>query len=42
MYPYFDAVVWPAWANDSESYADGNVATGTVSHAGQVEGDNPD
>jgi hypothetical protein len=30
------------WSNDPESYAGGNVATGRVSLAGQVEGDDPD
>jgi len=29
-------------SNDPESYAGGSVATGTVSHAGQVKGDGPD
>jgi hypothetical protein len=33
-------VVGLAWPNDSESYADGKVATGRVSHARQVKGDN--
>jgi len=32
-------VVGLAWSNDPESYAGGSVATGTVSHAGQVKGD---
>jgi hypothetical protein len=27
---------------DPESYAGGSVATGRVSHAGQVKGDDPD
>jgi len=29
-------------SNDPESYAGGSVATGRVSHAGQVKGDAPD
>jgi hypothetical protein len=35
-------VVGLAWSNDPESYASGSVATGRVSHAGQVKGDDPD
>ena len=31
-----------AWSNDPESYAGGNVATGTASHTGEVESDDPD
>ena len=38
-YPYFDIVLGLSWSNDPESYAGGSVATGTVSHAGQVKGD---
>jgi hypothetical protein len=30
------------WSNDPESYAGGRVATGRVSLAGQVKGDDPD
>jgi hypothetical protein len=30
------------WSNDPESYAGGSVATGRVSLAGQVKGDDPD
>jgi hypothetical protein len=30
------------WSNDPESYAGGSVATGRVSLAGQVRGDDPD
>jgi hypothetical protein len=41
-YPYFDVVVGLAWSYDPESYAGGSVATGRVSHAGQVKGDEPD
>jgi hypothetical protein len=41
-YLYFDVVVGLAWSNDPESYAGGSVATGRVSHAGQVKGDDPD
>ena len=29
-------------SNDPESYAGGSVATGRVSLAGQIEGDDPD
>jgi hypothetical protein len=39
---FFDAVVGLAWLNDSESSAGGSIATGRASHAGQVEGDDPD
>jgi hypothetical protein len=35
-------VVELAWSNDSESYAGGSLATGSVSLAGQVKGDDPD
>jgi hypothetical protein len=35
-------VVGLAWSNDPESYAGGSVATGRVSHAGQVKSDDPD
>jgi len=35
-------VVWPAWANGPEGYAGGSRATRRASHAGQVEGDDPD
>jgi hypothetical protein len=31
-----------AWSNDPESYVGGGVATGRVSLAGQVKGDDPD
>jgi hypothetical protein len=31
-----------AWSNDPESYAGRSVATGRVSLAGQVKGDDPD
>jgi hypothetical protein len=30
------------WSNDPESYVGGSVATGRVSHVGQVKGDDPD
>jgi hypothetical protein len=30
------------WSNDPESYAGGSVATGSVSHARQVKGGDPD
>jgi hypothetical protein len=44
LHRYFngDVVMWLAWPCDSESYASGSVATGRVSHAGQVKGDDPD
>jgi hypothetical protein len=41
-YLYFDVVVGLAWSNDPESYAGGSVATGRVSYAGQVKGDDPE
>jgi hypothetical protein len=41
-YPYFDTVVGIMWSNDPESYAGGSEATGRVSLAGQVKGDDPD
>jgi hypothetical protein len=40
-YPYFDVVVELAWSNDPESYVRDSLATGRVSHAGQVKGDDP-
>jgi hypothetical protein len=39
---YFEVVAWLAWSEGPESYADGRVATGRGSHAGQVKGDDPD
>jgi hypothetical protein len=39
---YFDVVVGPAGSNDPDSYAGGSIATGRVTQAGQVEGDDPD
>jgi hypothetical protein len=41
-YPYFEVVVRLVWSKDPESYAGSNVVTGRASHAGQVEGDEPD
>jgi hypothetical protein len=41
-YPCFDVVVGLAWSNDPGSYAGGSVATGWVSFAEQVNGDDPD
>jgi hypothetical protein len=41
-YPYFEVVVGLVWSNDPESYADGRVATGRVTLARQVKGDDPD
>jgi hypothetical protein len=42
IHPYFDGVVGLVWSNDLESYDGGSVATGRVSLAGQVKGDDPD
>ena len=39
--PYSLVVVRLAWSNDPDSYTGGIVATGKVSHAGQVKGDDP-
>jgi hypothetical protein len=39
---HFVVVVGLVWSCDPESYAGGSVATGRVSHAGQVKGDGPD
>jgi hypothetical protein len=39
---YFDVVVGLVWPNDPESYAGGSIATGSATHAGQVEGYDPD
>jgi hypothetical protein len=36
---YFYAVLGLAWSYDPASYADGSLATGTISHARQVRGD---
>jgi hypothetical protein len=41
-YPYFDVVVGLARSEDPENYAGGSVATGRVSLAEQVKGDDPD
>jgi hypothetical protein len=35
-------VVGLAYSRDSETYAGGSIATGKVSHAGQVKGEEPD
>jgi hypothetical protein len=40
--PYFDVVVELAWANDPGSYVGSSVATGRVSLAEQVIGDDPE
>lgn len=37
-----DVVVGLTWSNDPESYVGGSIATGTVSHATQVKGNDPD
>ena len=39
---HFEVVGGLERSNDPESYAGGSVATGRVSLAGQVEGDDPD
>jgi hypothetical protein len=39
---YFDVVLGLAWSKDPEGYAGVSLATGSVSHAGQVKGDDPD
>jgi hypothetical protein len=41
-YLHFVVVVGLACLQDPESYAGGSIATGRVSHAGQVKGDRPD
>jgi hypothetical protein len=41
-YLHFEVVVRLAWSNDPESYTGGSIATGRVSQAGQVKGDDPD
>jgi hypothetical protein len=38
----FEIVGGLEWSNDPESYASGSVATGRVSLAGKVKGDDPD
>jgi pimeloyl-CoA synthetase len=39
---HFEVVGELEWSNDPESYAGGSVATGRVSFAGKVKGDDPD
>jgi hypothetical protein len=39
---HFVVVGGLAWWKDPESYAGGSIATGRVSHAGLVEGDDTD
>jgi hypothetical protein len=39
---YFDVAVGLVWSNDPESYAGGSIPTGRATHAGQIEGDDPD
>jgi hypothetical protein len=41
-YLHFEVVVGLAWSNDPESYTGGSIATGRVSQAGQVKGDDSD
>jgi hypothetical protein len=41
-FPYFERTkARLAWSHDPESYNCGSVATGRVSHDGQVKGDDP-
>jgi hypothetical protein len=40
-YPYCAVVVGLAWKSDPESYGSSSVATGRVSHAGQVKKEYP-
>jgi hypothetical protein len=42
IYLCFNVVVGIAWSYDSDSYAGSSVATGRVSNARQVKGDDPD
>ena len=42
MYLYFDTVMGLELSNDPESYDGSSIATGKVSHARQVKGDDPD
>jgi hypothetical protein len=39
---YSDTVVGLAWSKDPEGYGSGSLASGKVSHARQVKGDDPD
>jgi len=41
-YPYFGVVVGFVRSHDPESYAGGSLATGSLSHARQGKGDDPD
>jgi hypothetical protein len=41
-HPCFEVVLGLAWSHDPEIYASGSVATGRISHAGQVKEDDPD
>ena len=41
-YPCFDVAVGLVWSNDPERYAGGSVATGRVSYARHVRGNDPD
>jgi hypothetical protein len=41
-FPYFDVVLGLVWSCDPESYASSFIATGRVTHAGQVKDDDPD
>jgi hypothetical protein len=42
MMPTPSWVTLPSWSYDPVSYASGSVATGRMSHARQVKGDDPD
>jgi hypothetical protein len=41
MRPYSGIVVGLVWSNNPEGYSGGTVATGRVSHSGNVKGDDP-
>jgi hypothetical protein len=41
LYPYYDLLVGLKWSNDPESYAGRSLATGRISRARQIKGDNP-
>jgi len=39
---HFDVVVGLLWSNDTQSYTGSSIATGRVTQAGQVKGNDPD
>jgi hypothetical protein len=41
-YPCSDVVVGFVWSDDLETYVDGSAATGRVSHARKINGDDPE